>query len=183
MHRVCRAHSTITAYLALFLALGGTSYAVVNLPRNSVGASELRANAVRSSDVKNRSLKAIDFQRGSLLRSPTSAAGPNTGNCVNPGPCTLDDSKGVSAAERQTTGVYCVTAPGVSSNGVTAAVTVDFTSTSSPVGRTQASLGDGSGICPSDVFRVVTQRITFDSGSSTLNDAFVNDVSFTIVIP
>ena len=69
-------HSTIAAYLALFLALGGTSYAVVNLPRNSVGSSELRKNAVRSSDVKDRSLKAIDFQRGSLLRSPTSAAGP-----------------------------------------------------------------------------------------------------------
>jgi hypothetical protein len=68
-------HSTIAAYLALFLALGGTSYAVVNLPRNSVGAGELRKNAVRSSDVKNRSLKAIDFQRGSFLKGTTSAPG------------------------------------------------------------------------------------------------------------
>jgi hypothetical protein len=177
-------HSTIAAYLALFLALGGTSYAVVNLPRNSVGASELRKNAVRSSDVKDRSLKAIDFQRGSLLRSPTSAARAyariNTGSCGTPGPCTLDDSKGVSAAERQSTGVYCVTAPGISSNGVTAAVTVDFTSTSSPVGLAQTSLGDGPGVCPADSFRVVTQRITFPG---TLNDTFANDVSFTIVIP
>ena len=76
-------HSTIAAYLALFLALGGTSYAVVNLPRNSVGAAELRKNAVRSSDVKNRSLMAIDFQRGALLRNPSSAAGPA-------GPCRTD---------------------------------------------------------------------------------------------
>jgi hypothetical protein len=204
-------HSTIAAYLALFLALGGTSYAVVNLPRNSVGAGELRPNAVRSSDVKNRSLKAIDFQRSSLLKGAPSAPGPvgpagpsgpagpagapgapgtarayariNPNNCANPGPCTLDDSKGVSAAERDSTGVYCATAPGVSSDGVTAAVTVDFSSTSSPVGLAQATLGDGAGTCPSDSFRVVTQRITFNSGTQSLNDAFVNDVGFTIVIP
>jgi hypothetical protein len=200
-------HSTIAAYLALFLALGGTSYAVVNLPRNSVGAAELRPNAVRSSDVKNRSLKAIDFQRGSLLRSPTGVAGPagpggppgpagapgapgtarayariNASNCGSPGPCTLDDSKGVLAAERQTTGVYCVTTPGISSDGVTAAVTVDYTSTSGPEALGQAMLGDGAGSCPANSFRVVTKRITIVAGPSP-NDTFANDVSFTIVIP
>ena len=195
-------HSTIAAYLALFLALGGTSYAVVNLPRNSVGAGELRTNAVRSSDVKNRSLKAIDFQKGSFLKGTTSAPGPvgpagpagapgapgtarayariDRNDCANPGPCGLDDSKGVSAAVRQSLGVYCVTAPGISSANVTAAVTVDYTSTSSPEGLGQAMLGDGAGTCPADSFRVVTKRIT---GGGSVNDAFVNDIGFTIVIP
>ena len=198
-------HSTIAAYLALFVALGGTSYAVVNLPRNSVGADALRQNAVRSAEVKNRSLKAIDFKKGSLPRGRTGAAGPagtagpagapgdpgtarayariNSGNCGNPGPCTLDDSSGVSAAERLSTGVYCISAPGISSQSVTAAVTVDYTSTSGLVGLAQVSLGDGAGTCPPNSFRVVTQRITFNSGTMTLNDQFVNDVSFTIVIP
>jgi hypothetical protein len=69
--------------------------------------------------------------------------------------------------------------PGISSDAVTAAVTVDYTSTSGP-GLGQAMLGDGAGTCPANSFRVVTKRITFPG---TLNDAFANDISFTIVIP
>lgn len=30
-------HSTVIAYLALFVALGGTAYAATQLPKNSVG--------------------------------------------------------------------------------------------------------------------------------------------------
>jgi hypothetical protein len=78
-------------------------------------------------------------------------------------------------------GVYCVTAPGISSDGVTAAVTVDYTSTSSPEAVGQAMLGDGAGTCPADSFRVVTKRIT--SSGTSMNDAFADNVSFTIVIP
>lgn len=57
----------VVACLALVVALGGTSYAdVLNVPFNSVGTSQLRANAVVSSKVKNRSLLAIDFTAGQL---------------------------------------------------------------------------------------------------------------------
>jgi hypothetical protein len=199
-------HSTIAAYLALFLALGGTSYAVATLPRDSVGAKELRKGAVRSADVKNRSLKRIDFKSGSLPtgqtgpsgpagavgpRGPAGSAGPrgtarayarvNTGSCI-PGPCTLDDDKGVSSAVRLGMGVYCVSAPGISSADVTAAVSVDYTSTSSPEALGQAMLGDGAGSCPANSFRVVTKRIELSAGPS-LNDTFADNVSFTIVIP
>ena len=79
--------------IALFIALGGTSYAMT-LPRNSVGsaqikphavgASELRAGAVRSSDVRNRSLGVQDLSlpareslRGRAGRpGPPGPAGP-----------------------------------------------------------------------------------------------------------
>jgi hypothetical protein len=63
----------LLAYLALFVALGGTSYAVARLPANSVGAEQIRRNAVRSSDVKNFALLAKDFKRGQL---PRGARGP-----------------------------------------------------------------------------------------------------------
>jgi hypothetical protein len=33
-------HSTVAAYAALFVALGGTSYAAIKLPANSVGSRE-----------------------------------------------------------------------------------------------------------------------------------------------
>jgi hypothetical protein len=55
------------------VALGGTGYAVTALPRGSVGTPQLKSNAVNSSKVKDRSLKAADFGAGQL---PTGAQGP-----------------------------------------------------------------------------------------------------------
>jgi hypothetical protein len=40
------------AIIALMVALGGTSYAAVALPRNSVGSTQLRAGAVTSTKIK-----------------------------------------------------------------------------------------------------------------------------------
>jgi hypothetical protein len=55
------------AVCALLVALGGTSYAVASLPKHSVGAAQLKKNAVRSKAVKNQSLTAKDFRAGELL--------------------------------------------------------------------------------------------------------------------
>lgn len=52
------------AVLALVVALGGTAYAAVKLPKNSVGAKQIAKNAVRSGEVKNGSIKANDLKRG-----------------------------------------------------------------------------------------------------------------------
>lgn len=41
-------------YLALFVALGGTGYAAVNLPRNSVGSKQLRNGSVGPSKLGNQ---------------------------------------------------------------------------------------------------------------------------------
>jgi hypothetical protein len=60
---------------ALFVALGGTSYAAVTLPRNSVGANQLRANSVTSAKVKDRSLTAKDFKSGQLPAGEKGATG------------------------------------------------------------------------------------------------------------
>jgi hypothetical protein len=67
-------YGNVTATLALFVALGGTSYAVTQLPRNSVGAaqiersavgaSELRRGAVTSRALRNRSVALRDISRG-----------------------------------------------------------------------------------------------------------------------
>jgi hypothetical protein len=63
------------ALLALFVALGGTSYAAVKLPRNSVGTKQLKRNAVISSKVKDRSLLARDFKQGQVPRGATGPQG------------------------------------------------------------------------------------------------------------
>ena len=58
--------SNAVAYLALCVALGGTSYAAIQLPKNSVGTKQIKKNAVKSKKVKNGSLKAADFAAGQL---------------------------------------------------------------------------------------------------------------------
>ena len=63
------------ALIALFVALGGTSYAAVKLPRNSVGTKQLKKNAVVSSKVKDGSLLVRDFSAGQLPAGPQGAAG------------------------------------------------------------------------------------------------------------
>ncbi len=49
-------YANVLATLALFLALGGTSYAVTALPSNSVGTKQLKKNAVTGVKVKDGSL-------------------------------------------------------------------------------------------------------------------------------
>ncbi|MEP6909555.1 MAG: hypothetical protein ABI896_03885 [Actinomycetota bacterium] len=74
-------YANVVATLALFIALGGTSYAAVALAPNSVGTKQLKKNAVISSKVKNRSLLARDFKAGQL---PRGAQGPK-GDKGDPG--------------------------------------------------------------------------------------------------
>lgn len=67
-------------FLALFIVLGGTSYAVAT---NSIGSAQIKNNSVQSkdirndqvsgADVRNRSLLAADFKAGQL---PVGSAGP-----------------------------------------------------------------------------------------------------------
>jgi hypothetical protein len=68
-------HGTVIAYVALFAALGGTSYAAASLPRNSVGTTQLRNSAVTSAKVRNGSLTSSDFKAGTLLTGPAGAPG------------------------------------------------------------------------------------------------------------
>jgi hypothetical protein len=60
----------VVAFVALLVALAGTSYAAIQLPANSVGTKQLKKNAVTGKKVKNRSLRAVDFAAGQLPRGP-----------------------------------------------------------------------------------------------------------------
>lgn len=67
--------SNVIAVLALFIALGGTSYAVAALPKNSVGTQQIKKDAVTGVKVKNGSLSSADFAAGTLLKGDTGASG------------------------------------------------------------------------------------------------------------
>jgi hypothetical protein len=66
----------VTAGVALFIALGGASYAATHLPRNSVGARQLKKNSVSSPKVRDGSLQARDFKAGSLPAGDRGPVGP-----------------------------------------------------------------------------------------------------------
>jgi hypothetical protein len=70
-------YANVMATVALFAALGGSSYAALNLSRASVGPKQLKTNSVTSPKVKRGSLLVSDFkasQRASL-RGPQGPQG------------------------------------------------------------------------------------------------------------
>src|SRR4051812_17045762 len=64
------------ALLALSISLGGTGYAAVKLPRNSVGNAQIKRDAVTGEKVKDASLFANDFAPGQIPKGPKGDAGP-----------------------------------------------------------------------------------------------------------
>jgi len=60
-------HATLVAYFALFVALGGTGYAAITLPKNSVGAKQLRTGAVTSTDIRNNNIRSRDIRNNTIL--------------------------------------------------------------------------------------------------------------------
>lgn len=68
-------YANVIATIALFLALGGASYAAIKLPANSVGSKQIKNGAVSSTDIKNHSIKAGDF-KGGLPSGPRGPRGP-----------------------------------------------------------------------------------------------------------
>ncbi len=73
------------ALVALFVALGGTGYAALNIANNSIGSKQLKRGAVKNPDlaansvtgakVKRRSLDRSDFKANSLARGPQGEQG------------------------------------------------------------------------------------------------------------
>ena len=87
--------ANLTSLMALTVALGGTSYAAITLPRNSVASAQIKAAAVKNSDlganavtsgkVRNGSLLAKDFAGGQLPAGAKGAPGaPGTAGATGP---------------------------------------------------------------------------------------------------
>ena len=60
-------YANVIATLALFIALGGISYAAIEIPKNSVGAKQLKAGAVTAEKVKDGSLSVKDLAPSTLV--------------------------------------------------------------------------------------------------------------------
>jgi hypothetical protein len=63
----------IVAFLALIVAMAGTSYAATKLAKNSVGTNQLKKNAVTGAKVKDGSLTGSDIDIASLGNVPSAS--------------------------------------------------------------------------------------------------------------
>jgi hypothetical protein len=64
----------VISILALFVALGGTSYAFTQLPKDSVGTPQLKKNAVTGAKVKDGSLTGADVDASTLGTVPAASS-------------------------------------------------------------------------------------------------------------
>ena len=92
----------VVACLALLVALGGTGYAAVVLPRDSVGPVQIRTGGVTSIDVRDASLREVDLSpaaRRALAgrTGPQGPAGPQ-GAKGDPGPAGIGGIEVVRAS-------------------------------------------------------------------------------------
>lgn len=73
-------YANVMSTVAVFIALGGTSYAAVKLPKGSVGATQIKADAVTSAAIRDGAVTAQDLApgaAGSGPRGPRGQTGPS----------------------------------------------------------------------------------------------------------
>ncbi|MET0559057.1 MAG: hypothetical protein ABW065_10360 [Solirubrobacterales bacterium] len=77
-------YANVVATIALFAALGGVSYAATALPKNSVGASQIQAEAIRTGKIADDAVTGAKLAQGVRERlapfgvTPTTASTPTT---------------------------------------------------------------------------------------------------------
>jgi hypothetical protein len=59
----------VVALIALFVALGGSAYAAVNLPPNSVGAKQLKNGAITPAKIQNGAVTNSKIQNGAVTNA------------------------------------------------------------------------------------------------------------------
>jgi len=117
-------YSNVMATVAVFVALGGTSYAAVKITgkdvkNNSLSRADIKRGGVGSSEVRDRSLRAADFRAGQL---PAGAPGPkgdkgDQGDPAAAGRWLLVDENGDIA--EQSGGFTVISKPGINGQPAT----------------------------------------------------------------
>jgi hypothetical protein len=92
--------ANVVSALALFLALGGTSYAAAQLPFNSVGKGQIKSNAVGKSEIASNSVGTSELRNSGVAAADikSGAVGPSE---VRPNAIDTDElaDGGIGAAD------------------------------------------------------------------------------------
>jgi len=79
-------YANVMATVAVFIALGGTGYAISKLPKNSVKSPQIARSAVKKSEIATGSVRSSEVLDGSLLGTDFAPGQIPTGKTGPPGP-------------------------------------------------------------------------------------------------
>ena len=191
MHRFISrrpAPATVISLVALFVALGGTGYAALAIPRNSVGSAQVINHSLRTTDLSRTAVDALKGSHGpegpAGSQGPEGPEGPRGAagaagtarayaEVDNTTPSLVTArTKNITAVTRVDDGVYCLTpATGIDPRAVAPATAQEF-ELSDTDGFVMV-VGSGSD-CPAGQFEVETDDL---DGEPT------NDVAFDLLVP
>jgi hypothetical protein len=128
-------YANVVATLALFIALGGSSYAAISLSNNSVKSKHIAEGAVKRSDigkgavnsakVADLSLLAEDFKAGQLPAGPQGPKG-DKGDIGPPGPSGRDVDVSVMYANVSSGGALINGSHATGASGVGSIYSITF---------------------------------------------------------
>ena len=188
------APALVISLLALFLALGGTTYAATSLPKNSVGTKQLKNGAVTRTKISSGTLASLKGPKGD--KGDTGAPGQDGTNGTNGtigtngtngtarawalvGPLgVVSNSHDVSSVTQFGTGDYCVELNSSVPNSSTGAVVTPYYPLDSTAG-TSITHAEYDGSCGTNGVRVLTWVV---SANTTLGLASANE-GFFIAVP
>jgi hypothetical protein len=121
-------HTTVIAYLALFVALGGSAYAATQLPKNSVGTKQIKPNAVTTAKLKNGAVTgakiAANTVAGNNVDEATFGRVPSAGSAESA--ATAGHANTAATAAHATTAADAKALGGIPSSGFLQSKDVQF---------------------------------------------------------
>jgi hypothetical protein len=170
-------YSNVIATMALFIALGGVAVAA-GLPRNSVGANQLKRGAVTAAKIRKQAVTAAKLAPQSVINGKLAANSVGPGNIGNGAVTTAKLAKGSVIAETIKNSVVttnklnseAVTAPKLGKEAVTTAKLDNESVTSAKLGKgsvTTAKLSDEVGPLLGTLKSGQTLRGVFDMGAES----------------
>src|SRR4051794_21948862 len=104
-------YANVTATIALFIALGGASYAAMKLPKNSIGSKQLKKSSVTTGKIKNGAVTTAKIKNGAVTGAKIQASSlgtvPSAANAN-----AIEGRTASSFAPAQAEAVHFVGAPG-----------------------------------------------------------------------
>jgi len=178
----------VVSLIALFVALGGTSYAALKIPKNSVGSPQVINGSLQKGDLSTKAVAALKGNRGAAGAQGSPGPAGASGAVGATGPAgtarayaEVDSTtqslvtartKNITAVARPSTGTYCLSpAAGIDPRAVAIVATEDF-ELSSEDGIVQVT-GTGTD-CPAGQLEVQTD----DTGGF-----LANTISFHLIVP
>ena len=179
--------SLVISVVALFVALGGTSYAALtitgkNVKNSSLTTKDIKDNSLTSADVRDRSLRLRDFRSGELSngqRGPAGPAGPAgaagaAGSAIAfarvaaSGDVDASVSKNIAVVSSASNGIYCLNDTAGTPKSI--ALTIDISGADSRKDRVSGSAVPAAvaGVCPAPA-DIVVATAADQAPSPTLN--------------